>query len=117
MKFILNILITAVAVYLLAKLLDPHVIIRSGTTAVVFALVLAILNFTVKPLLIILTLPITILTLGLFLLIINTIIVLLAGKFVSGIVIHGFLWAFIFAFLLSVITTILQRLKRRWSLS
>ena len=74
MRFLINILITAVVVYILSKLLVPHVAINSFTTAIIFAFVLAILNFIVKPLLILLTLPITIITLGLFLLIINIII-------------------------------------------
>src|SRR6266487_3575622 len=108
MRFIINILITAVAVYILSKLLSPHIAINSFTTAIVFALVLAILNFVIKPLLIILTIPLTIITLGFFLLVINVIIILFADKFVSGIRIDGFLWAFIFALLLSFVTTILN---------
>jgi putative membrane protein len=116
MRFLINLLITAVAVYVLSKLLEPHVVISSFTTAIIFALVLAILNAIVKPLLIILTLPLTIITLGLFLLVINVLIILLADKFVSGINIDGFLWAFIFGLLLSVISAIVQRLQKRWSI-
>ena len=115
MRFLVNLLITAVAVYILSKLLEPHVVISSFTTALIFALVLAALNAIVKPLLIILTLPLTIITLGLFLLVINVLIILLADNFVSGIKIYGFLWAFIFGLLLSIISTILQRLRKRWS--
>ena len=115
MRFIINLLITAVAVYILSKLLEPHVVITSFATAIIFALILAILNAIVKPLLIILTLPLTIITLGLFLLVINVLIILLADKFVSGIKIDGFLWAFIFGLLLSVVSTILHRLHKRWS--
>ena len=116
MRWIINFLITAVVVYVLSKLLAPHVSINSFTTAIIFAVVLAILNALVKPLIIILTLPLTIITLGLFLLVINVLIVLLADKFVSGIKIDGFLWAFIFGLLLSVITTILNKLEKKWSL-
>lgn len=112
MKWILNLLITAAVVYGLSILLKQHVTIDSFTTAIVFALVLALLNAIVKPLLVLLTLPLTIITLGLFLLIINVIIILLADKFVSGIKIDGFLWAFIFGLLLSLISTILQRIIR-----
>ena len=115
MRFLINILITAVVVYILSKLLVPHVAINSFTTAIIFAFVLAILNFIVKPLLILLTLPITIITLGLFLLIINVIILWLAEKFVPGIKVHGFLWMFIFALLLSILSTILHRVGKRWS--
>ena len=75
-----------------------------------------ILNAFVKPLIIILTLPFTIITLGLFLLVINVVMILLADKFVSGIKIDGFLWAFIFGILLSVVSTILNKLEKRWTL-
>lgn len=116
MRWIINLLITAVVVYVLSKLLEPHVSINSFTTAIIFALVLALLNAIVKPLLIILTLPLTIITLGLFLLVINVLIILLADKFVSGIKIDGFLWAFLFGLLLSIVSTILHRLQKRWTL-
>ncbi|SRR5258706_1826611 len=116
MRWIINLIITALVVYVLSKLLTPHVIINSFSTAIIFALVLAILNAIVKPLLILLTLPLTIITLGLFLLVINVLIILLADHFVKGINIDGFLWAFIFGLLLSVISAILQRLEKRWTL-
>ncbi len=116
MRWIINLLITAVVVFVLSKLLEPHVSINSFTTAIIFALVLALLNAIVKPLLIILTLPLTIITLGLFLLVINVLIILLADKFVSGIKIDGFLWAFLFGLLLSIVSAILHRLQKRWTL-
>ena len=116
MRWIINLLITAVVVYVLSKLLAPHVVINSFTTAIIFAIVLALLNTIVKPLLILLTLPFTIITLGLFLLVINVLIILLADHFVKGINIDGFLWAFIFGLLLSVVSTILQKLEKRWTL-
>ena len=116
MRFIINILITAVVVFALSKLLAPHVNIINMTTAIIFALVLAVLNFVLKPLIILLTLPLTIITLGLFLLVINVIIIMLADKFVSGIRIESFLWAFIFGLLLTVVTTVLNKLEKKWSL-
>ncbi|CAN5616202.1 hypothetical protein BH10BAC2_BH10BAC2_06400 [soil metagenome] len=116
MRFIINTLITAAAVYLLTIVLAPHVAINSFTTAIIFALVLAVLNFIVKPLLIILTLPLTIITLGLFLLLVNVIIILLADKFVPGIKIDGFLWAFIFGLILSGLTAMLNKLEKKWTL-
>lgn len=112
MRFIINLLITAVAVYILSMLLSPHVAISGFGTAIIFALVLGILNAIVKPLLIILTLPITIITLGLFLLIINALIILLAAKFVSGIHVDGLLWALIFSLLLSLVSTLLHRIEK-----
>lgn len=112
MRFIINLLITAVAAYFLSKVLEPHVTINSFTTAIIFALVLAVLNAIVKPLLILLTLPITIVTLGLFLLIINIIIIKMADYFVSGFHVEGWLWALIFGFLLSILSTLLQKLGK-----
>ena len=117
MRFIINLLITAALVYFLAKevppitkagLLEPHVMIDTFTTCLIFALVLALLNALIKPILILLTLPITIITLGLFLLIINAAIILLAAKFVSGITVDSWLWAIIFSVILSLLTALLQ---------
>ena len=116
MRWIVNFLITAVLVYVLSKLLTPHIVINSFTTAIIFSIVLALLNAFVKPLIIILTLPLTIITLGLFLLVINVLVILLADKFVSGIKIDGFLWAFIFGLLLSIVSTVVHKLERKWTL-
>jgi len=116
MRWLINFLITAVAVYLISKLLEPHIIINSFATALIFSLVLALLNAFVKPIIILLTLPLTIITLGLFLLVINVIMILLADKFVKGVRIDGFLWAFIFGLLLSVVSTVTHKLKRKWAL-
>jgi putative membrane protein len=116
MRWIINLLITAIVVYVLSKVLAPHVAINSFTTAIIFAIVLAVLNAIVKPLLILLTLPLTIITLGLFLLVVNVLIIILADKFVSGIKIDGFLWAFIFGLLLSVVSAVLQKAEKKWTL-
>ncbi len=113
MKFIIRLVITAAVAYGLSMILTPHVRIDSFVTALIFAFVLALLNAIVKPILVILTLPITILTLGIFLLVINVLMILLADKFVSGIYIEGFLWAFIFGLLLSVITSALGNLEKK----
>jgi len=79
----------------------------------VFAVVLAILNIFLKPVLILLTLPVTILTLGLFLFVVNTLVVLLASRFVNGISIANFWWGLLFSLLLSIITSILDRELKR----
>ncbi|MFO7672994.1 MAG: phage holin family protein, partial [Lutibacter sp.] len=75
MNFILKIVLTAVAVLVIAHFL-PGVSVVNFTNAVIVAVVLALLRVTIKPLLIILTLPVTIVTLGLFLLVINALIIL-----------------------------------------
>lgn len=111
MNFILRILLTALAVVVLAKLL-PGVHVASYVTAIIVALVLAVLNFIVKPILILFTLPVTILTLGLFLLIINAIIIFLADAFVSGFDVDGLFIAIIFSLLLSVFQSILFSLLK-----
>ncbi len=113
MKFIIRLLITAAVAYGLSLILTPHVQIDSYITALIFALVLAFLNAIVKPILVILTLPITIITLGIFLLVINVLMIMLADKFVSGIHIAGFLWAFIFGLLLSIISSALGNLEKK----
>lgn len=112
MKFIIRLLITTVIAYALSMLLKPHIVIDSYGTALIFVIVLAILNAIVKPLLIILTLPITIITLGIFLLIINVLMVILADKFVDGIHIDGFWWAFIFGLLLSFGSSLVSKVQK-----
>lgn len=108
MSFILRLLITAAVAFGLAELL-PGVQVDTYWTSLVFALVLSVLNFIVKPILVILTLPVTVITLGLFLFIINALVVLLAARFVDGFAIANIGWALIFAILLSVITSIIVK--------
>lgn len=109
MGFLIRLLVSALAAMLTAYLL-PGVKIDNFITALILALVLAVLNLLVKPLLIILTLPATILTLGLFLLVINAVIILLAAKLVSGFRVDGFLWALIFSIVMTVINSIMHGL-------
>ncbi|MCM8568831.1 phage holin family protein [Gramella jeungdoensis] len=106
MNFILRLLLTALAVVILAKLL-PGVSVDSYWTAIIVAIVLALLNLIVKPILVLLTLPVTILTLGLFLLVINAIIIFIADGFVSGFDVDGWLIAIIFSLLLSLVQSLL----------
>lgn len=107
MNFLIRLLVTALAAMLSAYVL-PGVTIKDFTTALVLALVLAILNLLVKPILIILTLPATIITLGLFLLVINAIIILLASNLVKGFKVDGFWWALIFSLVLTVVSGIMH---------
>jgi putative membrane protein len=82
--------------------------VDSFVTALLVAVVLAFLNTIVKPVLTILTIPITIFSLGLFLLVINAFIIILAGKLVEGFVVNGFFTALLFSIILSVLTGILN---------
>jgi putative membrane protein len=108
MNLLIRILVTAVIAFGLSYVLRG-IRIDSFTSAIWLSVVLAILNALLKPILVILTFPITIVTLGLFLFVINAIIVLLAGKFVHGFHVDGFGWALLFSLLLSALTSILHR--------
>ncbi len=112
MIFILRILLTAVVVVFLAKFL-PGVTVAGYLTAIIVALVLALLNLIVKPILILFTLPVTILTFGLFLIVINAIIILLADAFVDGFDVSGFWIAVLFSILLSIFQSLLFSFAER----
>ena len=111
MKFILRILLSALAVVVLAKIL-PGVGVDTYTTAIIVAVVLSLLNFIVKPILVILTLPVTIITFGLFLLVINAIIILLADNLIAGFTVDSIWWALLFSLLLSFLQSILFSLLK-----
>ncbi|MCK5443337.1 MAG: phage holin family protein [Maribacter sp.] len=111
MKLILRILLSALAVVILSNIL-PGVGVDTYTTAIIVAIVLSLLNFIVKPILVILTLPVTILTLGLFLLIINALIILLADNLISGFTVNSIWWALLFSLLLSFLQSILYSLLK-----
>ncbi|MDP3312036.1 phage holin family protein [Lutibacter sp.] len=106
MKTVLRMLLTAIAVVIIAKYL-PGVEVTNFTNAMFVAIVLGFLRITVQPILVILTLPATILTLGLFLLVINAVIIMLAGYFVTGFSVSGFWTALLFSILLSMFQSIL----------
>lgn len=104
MNFIIRLLIAALVAFGLSKLLTG-VHIPDFKDALLFALVLGLLNLFIKPLLVIFTLPITIVTLGLFLFVINALIILLADKLMNGIRIDSFWWALLFSLLLSAVSS------------
>lgn len=108
MKFLLKILITTVNAFILAYIL-PGIEIDDIYTALVVALVLAILDAIVKPLLILLTLPATILTLGLFIFVINACIILIDAHFVHGFKVAGFWYALLFSVLLSFFNSFVNK--------
>ena len=112
MKLIIRLLVTAAIVFILAEIL-PGVHVTGYGTAIWFAIVLGLLNIFLKPFLILFTLPLTILTFGLFLFIINTITVLLASDWVKGFDIDSFGWGLLFSLLLTLITSFLFRLEDR----
>lgn len=107
MKSVIKLLITAVAAYALSSVLKG-VEVSSFMSAVAFALVLGGLNAVLKPVLSFLSFPITVVTFGLFLLVINAAIILMADYFIGGIEIHGFWQAVIFSIALSLVTSVLE---------
>lgn len=107
MNLIIRLLLNALAVFVLAYVLNG-VTVDGYIGAIIVALVLAILNLLVKPFLVILTLPVTIITLGLFLLVINALIILLADKLIDGFGVSSFWTALLFSVLLSILQSLLQ---------
>lgn len=111
-KFIGKILVTALAALIVSYII-PDTNIDSGTTAIIVALVLALLNGFVKPILIVLTIPITILTMGLFLLVINILIVKWTSYIVPGFMVNSWWAALLFSLLLSFVTYLIEALINR----
>ena len=106
-KFFAKTIATAVAV-LFAAYIIKGVTVDSTTTALLVALVLGLLNSFIKPILIVLTIPITIVTLGLFLLVINILIVKWASDIVPGFEVSGWLVALIFSLVVSFVTSLIE---------
>jgi len=108
MKTLIKLLLTTFAVLIIAYLFPNNwVRVDSFGAALLVALVLGLLNIFIKPILIILTLPITIVTLGLFLLVINALIVMLASYVIPEFYVNGFWIALLFSVVLSVLQSIL----------
>lgn len=123
MNFLIKLFISAIAVIITAYFLDgvtlennqfittSSVALNKFITALLVAIVLAFLNSIVKPVLTILSLPITFLTLGLFLLVINAFIILFANRLVDGFRVDGFWTALWFSLVLSLVSSILDLVK------
>ena len=112
LSFLLKVLVSTFAVFITAYLL-PGVMVDQFTTAIVVAVLLAIFNTLLKPVLIILTIPVTILTLGLFLLVINALIIQLTAYIVRGFEVGNFWWAVLFSVILSAVTWPLELPTRK----
>lgn len=107
MNTIIKLLLNAVAVVFLAKVLNG-VFVDTYLIAIIVAVVISTLNVLVKPILVILTLPVTIVSLGLFLFIINAIIILLADKLIDGFRVDGLWTAVLFSILLCILQSLLH---------
>src|SRR5438874_641239 len=111
MNLLINWLLSTLAIIITAYLL-PGAHVRDVKTALLAALVLGIINAILKPILIILTLPINILTLGLFTFVINALIILLTADLVKEFHVDGFWWAMLFSIVLSIINAILHQISK-----
>ena len=109
MNLLLRILITAILVMGIAHFM-PGVHVVGFVTALIVAVVLGLLNIFIKPIMVILTLPVTILTLGLFLLVINALIILLCTYIVGGFGVDSFWTALFFSIVLSILQSIMYKL-------
>lgn len=109
MNLLIRWIISAASV-MIAAYVVPGVLLTSFWTAILVALVLGIINALFKPLLVLLTLPINILSLGLFTLVINAVLVWLAAALIEGFSISGFWVALLFSLVLSVLTFFLNKL-------
>lgn len=111
MNLLLRWLVYTLAIAITGYLL-PGVHIESFAAALVAALVLGLINAVLRPILIILTLPATILTLGLFILVINALLILLAANIVPGFSVDGFWWACLFGIILSLVNGVLMKIVK-----
>jgi putative membrane protein len=109
MRFLLRLLLNAVAVFLAAQLI-PGIGLSGPGAALAAGVVLGLINAVIRPVLILLTLPATLLTLGLFIFVVNAICLALAAWFVPGFTLSGFGAAFLGALVISVISWLLSAL-------
>jgi putative membrane protein len=110
MKFVLRLFITAILVIIISYLMKGVTLDSGIVTSIKVAIVLGLLNFFVKPILVLFTMPITFFTLGLFLLVINALIILLCSHFVKGFHVDSFFTAMIFSVVLSLSQSLVYKL-------
>lgn len=108
-KFIIRIVVSSLAIIITSWLLSGvHIGEPKLINAILIAFVLSVLNSFIKPVLIFLTIPVSVMTFGFFLFVINAGIILLTTQFVDKFVVDGFWWAFAFSLILSFVTAILD---------
>ena len=103
---ITSLIINTISIFAVSYILSG-IHVDSFVTALVVAVILALLNATLKPLLILITIPLTIITFGLFLLVVNVLVLYAAAALIGGFQIDGFWWALLFSFLVSIVNGIL----------
>jgi putative membrane protein len=107
LKMVIRIILIGLTVYIAANYIDG-IEVDSAGDAILMAIVLGVLNTLIRPILVFLTLPISVVTLGLFIFVINTVLFWVAGGLVNGIEINSMLAAFLGALLVSLVTWILN---------
>ena len=110
MKTIIHFVVSAVAILITAYVL-PGVHVEGPIAALVLAVILGAINIFLRPILVILTLPITIFSLGLFVLVINGLLVMLAAYIVPGFTVDNFWWAFLFGIVLAIVNAVLRMIE------
>jgi putative membrane protein len=110
MRFIIKVFFTACAVMVAGWLMSPHIYVESFLTGILVAFILAILNAVVRPILVFISIPATVLSLGLFIFVINALIVMLAAYLIDSpkFSIEGFWWALLFSLVVSFVSSILN---------
>jgi putative membrane protein len=111
MRIIIHWIVSALAIVIAAYLL-PGVHVSGFVAALILAVVLGAINAFLRPLLVILTLPITILTLGLFVFVINGALVMLASYIVPGFAVDSFWWALLFGIVLAIVSAVLHMFEK-----
>ena len=112
MRFVINLLACIAAIFLLQAILPGRVTYGSITDVLVAGAILWLINTLIRPVLRLITLPLTILTFGLFSLVLNTLLVILADYLIPGISFGGFWPSFLLALIVSVLQVVLRRLFR-----
>lgn len=112
-NLLIRILFSAIGILLGAMILKSGVHVEDYFTAILAAAFLALLNSTLKPILIILTIPVTLITLGLFLLVINALMIMLASAVVDGFYVDNFWYALLYSLIISLFNGIFQSMGER----
>lgn len=112
MQTLLTLFVDTIALLITGYVLQAGVTISDFWSAVIVVLVLGIVNMVIKPILVILTLPLNIITLGLFTFVINALVILLVDYLVPGFAVQSFGWALLFSIVLSIVNAVLHRLTK-----
>lgn len=112
-RFLLTWLLTAVALMITANFV-PGFVVKSFGAALVAAVVLGLVNAIIKPILVVLTLPITLVTLGLFMFVINALTIWLAGNITPGFTVTGFVPALVGSIVLTIVGSVLNFVVERF---